>query len=122
MKLRTNEGNVVKLRDPVDIFNHFQKESKLQQFEPRIISGGKGGDKDWLSPLPVNTVFLIRDIHNAANFVMLRLRVAYKYEKAVLLYENMSEKPFAVVDPTRFCGQYQLVEHWLPEEETTIEE
>lgn len=119
MKLRTIEGNVVRLRDPVDIFNHFEtKEDKLNNFQ--VIPGGKdGGSADWLSPLPLNAVFIVEDIADQGNFIQLRLRVAYKYEKSVMLFENMAEKPFGIVNPGRFCKRFRMVE-LMPLEEIAI--
>lgn len=121
VKMVTKTGEVVKIRNPRELFNYIDKETRLSNFQ--VIEGGKdGGSLDWLSSLPVGTVFLCEDIHNTQNFVQQRLRVAFKYEKSVFLYENITEKPFSPVNPARFCKQFRLVQKWLPEEEETIQE
>lgn len=122
MKLLNTEGNLVKLRDPVDIFHHFKtKEDRLNNFQ--VIPGGKGGgSKDWLSAMPVNTVFITEDTADQSNFIQLRLRVAFKYDTSVLLYENMTEKPFGIVNPVRFCNRFRMVQEWTPEQEETEEQ
>lgn len=93
-------------------FNVEEKDVKKVTTDLKLLTGGKGtgsGSADWLSPLPETSVFLCKDVMQD-NFVLLRLEVAHKYERAIFLYENLMDKPFGIVDPVRFCRRFTHVE------------
>lgn len=117
MKKVTHDGNVIGLIPDWDP-NYNKKEKALNKYD--IITGGKTppGSLDWLSPLPVGSVFLVESILDVNNFTALRLEVDYKYEQAVSLHDNLNDRPFAIVNPLRFCKLFRKVELlYTPEEE-----
>lgn len=102
------------LSQPIEEFelNDDEKDKKKVTTDLKLLTGGKGtgsGSADWLSPLPETSVFLCKDVMQD-NFVLLRLEVAHKYERAIFLYENLMDKPFGIVDPVRFCRRFTHVE------------
>lgn len=65
---------------------------------------------DWLSKLPVDTVFLTKEI-NGKNPKVDEFHVIYKGEKAVKVLVNLNEpEVYLWLDPIRFCELYELVE------------
>lgn len=88
----------------------------------KLITGGKGGShgSDWLTPLPLDTIFLCKSTMQTQNFMVLRFRVDYRYDSnMVSLYDNTTEMPWGIVDPVRFCANFSLVEVLaLPTQET----
>ncbi len=113
-----NDGVLMDENDFVQVA--FLERKKHPVTDLKLITGGKGGGdgNDWLSPLPVGTIFIIGDKINRQNFMRLRLEVVTKYTKDVLLYDNLFDKPFGCVDPAGFCRQYSCSEIiYIPQQE-----
>lgn len=64
---------------------------------------------DWLSPLPIGTLFNAGDKHSA-DYVLQQFEVVDKTNKSVVLEHTMGQKITFPVDPPRFCQKYFLHE------------
>lgn len=73
-----------------------------------LITGGKGPPTtsgDWLTPLPVGTMFFARNKGNPMDFNLGLFRVTAKEGKVVVLHSP--QVPHNIyVDPVRFCNNF----------------
>jgi hypothetical protein len=90
-----------------------EEESKILDFKRTnlsLLQGGKGPPgSDWLSPLPVGCVFLVRST-KPDMFVMEVFEVTYKSRSGVRLYSGTGPDREHWVDPERFCKYNELRE------------
>jgi len=75
----------------------------------RTITGGRGGDKNWLAKMPVGTVFLCK--REAQGCILTQFHVVSKYKKSALLMSNYPGPDFRVfVEMSSFSTENELVE------------
>lgn len=83
----------------------------------RVVTGGKGTDENWLSKLPVGTVFVTRPKKMQVPFLQI-LEVVYHGEKYSILLDNLNDGKYAPVDTRMFSLTYDLFEiKYEPKEE-----
>lgn len=85
------------------------KNDEHEVVELRPITGGKGGGVNWLSNLPIGTVFLCKD--KKQGCILTQFHVQQKYKKSALLMSNYPGPDFRVfVEMAGFSGENELIE------------
>jgi hypothetical protein len=104
-----------------------EKEDDEDKKVTKLISipGGKvpPEDGDWLSELPVGTVFFAKSKQHPSKMDLMQYHVDYKWRKTVQLMVNLNQEHevYVPVDPKEFCKQWSLHEI-VPNLMTGIEE
>jgi hypothetical protein len=82
--------------------------------EAKLLTAPKGPTgHDWLSPLPVGTIFVCKPKPEApiSKIFLQEYIVDTKFTKSIKLLSNMNEPDqYAVVDPFEFCKMFDLHE------------
>lgn len=67
---------------------------------------------DWLTPLTIGTLFLVKPKANTQQKIFLgEYRKTNQFEKAVTIHSNLGEpEQTVIVDPIEFCKAYELFE------------
>lgn len=84
-----------------------EKHEVVPLFE--TITGGRGGDKNWLAKLPIKTVFLCKG--EKQGCILTQFHILSKYKKSALLMSNYPGPDFRVfVEMASFSTENELVE------------
>lgn len=92
-----------------------QNEPKLMGFKPRLITGGKDGDENWLADLTRLTVFLcrkkIRQDNQLPKWVLSEMMVQQNFGKVAQLYTSTQtgEEQFMWVPTLDFSRDFELI-------------
>lgn len=80
----------------------------------KLITGGKGGDddKNWLKKLEPGTTFLFRSIARRGpdDLAIGRAAVVYHYDNATLLYDNLNQEHYFIVETAPFSNTQRLMQ------------
>lgn len=82
----------------------------------RLLRGGKGppGDntpgEDWMSKLPVGSVFACRKKGQVENFALMVLQIVFKHDKTIVISDSLNNNPYAAVDPVEFSKRHEFFE------------
>lgn len=82
----------------------------------RLIRGGKGPPEDnnppadWLSPLPIGSVFACRKKGQPEKYALMMLQILFKHVKTIIVSDALNSNPNAPIDAAEFCKCHELVE------------
>ena len=85
-----------------------EKKANILPFVPKLITGGKSGNSNWLADLKVGCVFLVKP-KSSGGFALGQFHLMHKFTDAVHLMDNLQGETHIWVDPVLFCSQFNLV-------------
>jgi hypothetical protein len=92
------------------VVNKQEEEKDISMSNITLMTAGTGGDdKNWLSKLPLGTIFLIQDV-SSADFNLGHFKIVDHTDKSVILASSLTNTPI-FVDPNRFTQKYRMYEN-----------